>query len=218
MYARGFQATSQGSICRRTTVLFGLMLLGALFVLGQPQRADAVPTCTRYWTGDIAGNAWGDTRNWSATDGGADASVPSATDFVCISTAPARSLAIISDYREVAGISFPDSATVHPNARVAAGGTLKVGTGAPNSYDSVIHNLTLQSSSAFGGTADVTAGTIGSLSGVSLGGGTGSLVLATGGVASTATGTQVQLSDGYRLVNNGAFTRTTDRCSSTTAR
>ncbi len=167
--------------------------------------AEAVPTCTRYWTG-TSSSAWGVMGNWSATDGGGAATVPTGTDFVCISTATANPLAIVTDYREVAGISFPDSATVHPNVRVSGGGTLRVGTGAPNSYDSVIHNLTLQSSSAFGGTADVTAGTIGSLSGVILGGGTGSLTLAPGGVASTATGTQVQLSDGYRLINSGAFT------------
>ena len=204
MDTRGPLALSTCRNVRRWAVLLGL-LLGALamLALGRPERADAAPTCTRYWTGATS-TAWGTASNWSNTDGGAGSSVPDGTDFACMSTAPTRTTLVVSDARSVAGFSFPEAGSVNPVLHVQGFGTLQVGTSAVDSYASTVKTLTLQSNSTFGGLADVTAGTIGALGGVTLGGGDGSLTLASGGAASLASGTNLTLGDGYEFVNSGS--------------
>ncbi len=182
----------------------------ALLSWGSPQSASAAAgTCTRYWTG-AASTAWEVAGNWSATDGGAASTVPTASDVACISTSPARTTVVVSDSRQVAGVTFPANGSVLPTLRVTGSGSLQVGGTAPNSYDSVVRSLDLQSGSTLGGSAPVTASSIGSLSGVTLGmssgSSQGSLVLAPGASTTLASGEVVYVNGGYTFENNGSVT------------
>ena len=160
-------------------VLLGLFATAGV-ALGAAAPAGAAPgTCTRYWTGATS-SAWATATNWSNTNGGPGSTVPGATDVACMSTAPARSLVIVSDSRAIAGLSFPDTASVHPTLRIDTGGGLSVGGAAPNSYDSDVRLLDLRSGSTLGGSALIVAGSAGTIGGVDLSG-TGTLRVAPGG-------------------------------------
>ncbi len=189
---------------RRWGVLV-VLLLGAvvMLVLGQADRAEAA-ACTRYWKGTTS-TAWATPTNWSNTDGGAGSTVPGPTDFVCMSTAPTRSTMVVSDAQSVAGFSFPTAGSVNPILQLTGTGVLTVGTSAVDSYASAVKTLTLASGATFGGRADVTAGTVGTLSGVTLTG-LGSLTLDTTSVTSLASGTGMYIDGDYDLVNKGALT------------
>src|SRR4051812_34731460 len=114
MDARGTATRPSHTSYRRWAVLLGL-LLGALAMLaiGRADPADALPACTRYWTGATS-SAWGTATNWSNTNGGAGSTVPGATDFACMSTAPTRSTLVVSDAQALAGFSFPAAGSVLP--------------------------------------------------------------------------------------------------------
>ena len=124
-----------------------------------------------------------------------------------MSTSPTRTLVIVSDTREVAGVNFAAAGAVSPTLRVNGSASLKVGGTAPHSYDSAVASLSLLSGSTFGGTAPVTAGTVGNLGGATLALGNGSLTLAPGGTGSLATGTGLSVDNGYQLRNAGVVTQ-----------
>ena len=206
--------TATSSTTSRSAILsllaaIALVGLTLLSWAGSPSASAAAGTCTRYWTG-AASTAWEVAGNWSATDGGGASTVPTASDVACISTGPARTTVVVSDSRQVAGVTFPANGSVLPTLRVTGSGSLQVGGTAPNSYDSVVRSLDLQSGSTLGGSAPVTASSIGSLSGVTLGmssgSSQGSLVLAPGASTTLASGEVVYVNGGYTFENNGSVT------------
>ncbi len=192
---------------RTVVALLGLLLATAIAWAAAPTATANGGTCTRYWTGSVS-SAWETSANWSQSNGGSAASVPTATDVACMSTAPARTTVVVSDSRQVAGVTFPANGAVQPVLRILGSATLQVGS-ASGAFDSTVNTFDLQSGSTLSGSAVTTAGTVGSLSGVNLGqdgAGTGSLVISTGGTAALASGQRVLIDGGYSLVNNGTVT------------
>jgi RHS repeat-associated protein len=126
-------------------------LIIPLFVVGtaiggwlwQAADASATPTCSIYWTGATSQD-WATTGNWSLTNGGPAASrLPERTDYVCMSSAPAKSTVDLNsgESETVAGINWPATATFTPSLDVESGGALTIGT-TSGSDSSTIASLT----------------------------------------------------------------------------
>ncbi len=202
------RSTTRG---RAAGLLAALGMLGLTLLLqaAWPSPSAAAVTCTRYWTGATS-SAWENSANWSATDGGSSASVPTATDVACMSTSPTRTVVVVNDGRQVAGITFPANGAVQPTLRLLSTASLQVGGAAPDSYDSVVRTLDLQPGSTLSGSAAVTAHSIGSLAGVTLGSGagpsSGRLVLGPGASTTLGSSESVLVDGGYSLENNGSVT------------
>ena len=162
------------------SMVFGVALAGGvlLAVFGS-STASAGTTCSIYWTGKT-GQTWSTSSNWSLTNGGGAATrTPTATDYVCMSTAPTRKTASLTTSETVGGINWPQTATVSPS--LTDSGSLTIGNHT-TSYASTIDNLTVSGSLA--GTATLTVPP------------TGTLTL-TGGTLS-----------GSHLINQGTATQT----------
>lgn len=178
---------------------FLLVLAGAaIAAVTSASSASSAGTCTIYWTG-ATNTAWNTPTNWSLSDGGPSAgTVPSATDFVCMSTAPTRAAVIAtSANRTVAGIRFNATPSVTPSL------TLQGGVFTLNTNDSVINNLT--ATGTITGTSTLTVTGTGSISGAVLTGasktiGTGATYTSSGTVSVGVT------SASTALVVNGSFT------------
>jgi hypothetical protein len=91
-----------------------------------PAVSSASPTCTIYWTGTTS-TEWSTPTNWSLTNGGGSAGrVPGSSDYVCMSTSPARASAVLaSGAVTIGGIEWPEANGVQPSLRVS--GTLTLG-------------------------------------------------------------------------------------------
>ncbi len=167
--------------------------------------ASAVPgTCNIYWTG-ATNNSWATSSNWSLSDGGASAGrLPTATEFVCMSTGPIRpALNYPSGTRTVAGI---DMGVSSGNSLTIAAGTLNLGSVANGAFDSIVRNLTVVSGATLGGTAAVTlTGNTSATPSVGTLAGAGITTVASGATFATY---GIALTGGRQLVNNGTLTHT----------
>jgi hypothetical protein len=141
------------------SMVFGVALAGgALLAVFGSSPASAGTTCSIYWTGKT-GQTWSTASNWSLTNGGAAASrTPTATDYVCMSTAPTHKTVSLTTSEAVGGINWPQTATVSPS--LTDSGSLTIGNHT-TSYASTIDNLTVSGSLA--GTATLTVPSTGTL-------------------------------------------------------
>ncbi len=130
-----FTFSARTAVMTLGTLACGVAAWWATSLLGG--AASATPTCTIYWTGATS-SVWTNTANWSLTDGGSSAGqVPGSTDFVCMSSAPARSaVTYASGTSTNAGINFPTNGAVHPTLTVT-GGSLTTQTN-PSSIDTLV--------------------------------------------------------------------------------